>query len=521
MSLTVREILDLPVVRAASPALMTAPRGLNHVVTWAHSSEIFEIGPLLSGGELLLTTGLGLSGADAGARRFWVRDLAQRQVAAVAIEVGRSFPALPDELADEADRCALPLIRLDRVVPFEQICRAVNTVLLDRESTALRLVDELSHQLFAALTRGGLSAVAHCVADLTARPVMVATESGQPVAVSGVASAKALNRLADRAVARASIVVDGRRWGEVLIGQRQSAEDGGTADGPVMADAGMGTSAHGHGDPWSPDVLTAAAQRTASAAAVAVAHLGDSPGESGPVATALLEELLTGNVVSEHELVVRAGLAGLHPRVGALVLGVVGNAADPVAATAALRAAGAPGGLIAGRVGGRVVAIVAAGRDDADPVGTLVDRLREHGSAEQEFSCVVGPAVPLPRAGRSLGEAYRAAEGAGPGVWAWRETLPDRLLGLLGDDDRRHLVDDVLGPLRRWDAAHGSDLVRTVEVYLRHGSSPTRAAGVLHIRRQSLHQRLIRAEELLGYALDDPAAVLPLLLASRAVGPAR
>ncbi|WP_205857365.1 PucR family transcriptional regulator ligand-binding domain-containing protein, partial [Phytoactinopolyspora endophytica] len=252
MSLMLREILDLPEIRAAAPALTTAPAGVNRDVTWAHSSEIFEIGPLLSGGELLLTTGLGLSGADAGARRYWIRDLAERGVAAVAIETGRSFTTVPDELIDEADRCELPLVRLDRVVPFEHICRAVNTVLLDRESVAMRLVDQLSDQLLAALAGGGLDAIARTAAAQTGRSVAVSTSSGRLVAAGGVSSAKALHRIAAEAVVRAPVLVDGRPWGEVLVGEETSAGDPGGAGG-----AG-GAVRHLPGDPpgWPPQALT-------------------------------------------------------------------------------------------------------------------------------------------------------------------------------------------------------------------------------------------------------------------------
>lgn len=491
MSMTVREVLDLPAVRAASPSLTTRPAGLNRVVTWAHSSEIFEIGPLLSGGELLLTTGLGIGGADPGARRYWIRDLAQRKVAAVAIEIGRSLPTLPEELIDEADRCELALIRLDQVVPFERICRAVNTVLLDQESTELRLADQLSGQLFTALTRGGLAAVARAAAEHTGCAVAVSTASGQIVAVGGVPSTRSLARLADEAAARVSLLIDGRPWGEVLVGPHRE---------------------------WTPKALDAAARRIAAAAAVAITHLGDSTGESGTGAIALLDDLLTGSAVSEHELVVRAGLVGLHPPAGGVLMGVAAHAADPVATTAAIRAAGTRlGGALTGRVRGQVLALVAASGHQADPAGELVTMLRADPS--DELGCVVGPPVPPPEAGRSLREAHAAAEIARPGIWTWRQTVPDRLLGMLDDAGRQHLIDDLLGPLKRWDSAHGSDLVRTVDTYLRHGCNSTRTADVLHVRRQSLHQRLRRAEQLLGHPVDDPSVVTALLLATHAARP--
>src|SRR5581483_8296951 len=99
-------------------------------VRWVHSSEIYEIGPLLSGGELLLTTGLGLAGADAGARRHYVRELAERGIAGVAVEIGRSLPDVPYEILDESRRLDLPLVVLRRVVPFIRISEAANTAIV-------------------------------------------------------------------------------------------------------------------------------------------------------------------------------------------------------------------------------------------------------------------------------------------------------------------------------------------------------------------------------------------------------
>ncbi|AYY11657.1 PucR family transcriptional regulator [Actinobacteria bacterium YIM 96077] len=493
MAMTVRDILALPAVRAAEPRLMTRPEGLDRAVTWAHSSEIFEIGPLLAGGELLLTTGLGLSGADAGARRHWIRELTHRGVVAIAIEVGRSLPALPEELVDEAERCDLPLVRLDEVVPFERICRDVNTVLVDQDGAALRIADQLSDRLLAALAKGGLAAVARAATEQLGQPVVIATAAGQAVAVAGVPSKRVLDNVIAAAAAHAPVIVDEHVWGHVFTGEP-------AADAHLPAGA--------------PQQV---ARRIAAAAAVAVAHLGDSTAESGSAAVALLEDLLAGSAVSEHELVVRAGLAGLHTPEGAAVLGIAANAPDPVSIIAAVRAAGSrTGGALVGRVGGQVLAVVAAAKTHADPAGDVVAALTEHYDTGPELTCVVGPPVTLAEAGRSLREAQASVECARPGMRTWRETVAQRLVGMLDRTAREHLIDDLLGPLRRWDSAHGSDLIRTVDVYLRHGRSPTRAADVLHVRRQSLHQRLQRAEALLGHRLDDPEIVTALLLAVHA-----
>jgi hypothetical protein len=76
------------------------------------------------------------------------------------------------------------------------------------------------------------------------------------------------------------------------------------------------------------------------------------------------------------------------------------------------------------------------------------------------------------------------------------------------------LVQHVLGPLMAWEAAHPSELVRTLETYLRNGCSPTRTAALLHIGRQSLYQRLERIESLLSLDINDPDLLGELLTAT-------
>lgn len=57
MSLTVRELLRNQFF-SANPQVLAGKSQLGRTVRWVHSSEIYEISPLLSGGdELLLTTG--------------------------------------------------------------------------------------------------------------------------------------------------------------------------------------------------------------------------------------------------------------------------------------------------------------------------------------------------------------------------------------------------------------------------------------------------------------------------------
>ena len=100
MSATARELLELPVLRRARPEVLTGD--LDVAVRWVHTSEIFEIGSLLEGGELLLTTGLGLVREPPNRLAEYVKSLAERRVAGLVLELGRPFSLVPEVMVESA-----------------------------------------------------------------------------------------------------------------------------------------------------------------------------------------------------------------------------------------------------------------------------------------------------------------------------------------------------------------------------------------------------------------------------------
>ena len=87
---TVREVLSLPVVRRGVPEVLAGQDALEREIRWVHSGEVPNIAALLKGGELLLTTGMGIGQSQAEQRRF-VATLANRGIAALAVELGRRW----------------------------------------------------------------------------------------------------------------------------------------------------------------------------------------------------------------------------------------------------------------------------------------------------------------------------------------------------------------------------------------------------------------------------------------------
>ena len=414
-ALTLREVLTLDPVRAAEPELLTGEAALDRPVRWVHSSEVYEGANFLDGGELLLTNGFGLTDTDEEVRRRYVRELTARGAAGLAVEIGRSLPAMPPEVTDEARRLGLPLLAFHRVVPFVRITEAANRAIVAR----------------------GLSG---------------------------------------RTVVR----------------------------------------------PWGDDHTAA-----------------------------LLADLADGQALNQPEVEARAALSGFHPGPGARLIGVsvhgtrdVG-AVDRAARTlggAVLRAA-FPGDVLAlmavlpgAGAGPRTGAGAGAGagaKTVRDPVRAVQDAFRT-AAAAPGLTVAVGHAVDAGSGWLRWSETLRAARTTlelaltvpppepnapqGPLVTSSRALALERELtrgGVDANQDRlTRLVQHTLGPLLAWEAAHPSDLVRTLEVHLRNGCSPTRTATLLHIGRQSLYQRLERIESLLGLEIDDPDLLGELLTAA-------
>jgi hypothetical protein len=144
MPLTLREVLDLDVVRRGSPHVVAGSARLDVPVRWVHALELTDVGRLLRGGELVLSTGIALPDSRSGLADY-VASLADVGVAGLAVELGRRYTgALPPALVSAAQTRSLPLIELRREVAFIEITEAVHAriideLLLSRAATTLAL----------------------------------------------------------------------------------------------------------------------------------------------------------------------------------------------------------------------------------------------------------------------------------------------------------------------------------------------------------------------------------------------
>ncbi|MFG2226269.1 PucR family transcriptional regulator [Streptomyces sp. NPDC048644] len=87
------------------------------------------------------------------------------------------------------------------------------------------------------------------------------------------------------------------------------------------------------------------------------------------------------------------------------------------------------------------------------------------------------------------------------------------LLALLDRETRRGFAESVLGPVEEYDRSHRSELMRSLEVFLRSGMRWTETAGALHIHVNTLRNRLAKVRPLTGRDLSCTEDMVDVFLA--------
>jgi purine catabolism regulator len=488
MALTLTDLLALPVLTRARPQVVHGEHLERREVRWVHTSEIYDIGPLLKGGEVLLTTGLGLVGASPEQVRSYAAGLAARGVTALCLELGRTFAATPQPLADAAKEHDLPLVVFHGVIPFIEVTETVHQLLITREVEGLRAAELVSAELTdSLLAGGGLPGLLRRVATLAGCPATLVSGEGRVVASSEEDGGRSKPGVHDPYSARRPVEVFGVEWGHLVL--------------------------HG-GHGRQRDIVL---ERGVVAVALELVHSGGLAPARRQAGRELLRDIARNRFGSVGELAARAAAVGLTPRPGQVLVAVCFGVDPGTSTRAAVNAATEAGRRVFGTA---LVADVdedvllagatAAGTDTAlrRVLGQLADAIDSELAATtggHAVAVAAGPSVAdvsgLVRSVREAREASALARRLGTGV---RLLLaPDvgvhRLLSrLVGDPQLERFVDEQLGVLLEYDARHGADLVRSLDAYLGHGLSKTRTADALGVRRQTLYNRLERIQSLLG-----------------------
>jgi purine catabolism regulator len=150
---TLREILALPAFQGAE--LLSGHSRLEEPVTWVHVSELMDAWRFLSGGELLVSTGLELVRAGPEARVTFLRSLAEAGAVGLALELVQWTQEVPDEMLQTGRFLEFPLIVFRSEVRFADLTRAAHQRILARVTPPDE--EPLLDSLVAALVETGRS----------------------------------------------------------------------------------------------------------------------------------------------------------------------------------------------------------------------------------------------------------------------------------------------------------------------------------------------------------------------------
>lgn len=125
---SLKTILELPAFRGAE--VLCGQTRISEPVTWVHISEVLDIWRFLTGGELLLSTGLELVRASSSMRVSYIKRLEQAGVRALALELVQWISDVPEEIVSTAQELNFPVVVFRGEVSFRELTRAAHEEIL-------------------------------------------------------------------------------------------------------------------------------------------------------------------------------------------------------------------------------------------------------------------------------------------------------------------------------------------------------------------------------------------------------
>ncbi|MEO5575884.1 MAG: PucR family transcriptional regulator ligand-binding domain-containing protein [Gaiellaceae bacterium] len=470
--LTVREIVNLP---GLGLELAAGAAGADNPIRWVHVSELPDPTQWLEGGELLITTGLGI-GELSRPQREYVRRLASHGLAGLAFGIGFGWAEPPEALADEAEQLDFPLLTVPYEVPFIALTKAISSQLANEQLGRLERALEVHERLAHSVLQGqGAAALLAILGEHVGCALALVDEAGRVVGERHSARLDGCEH-----VLELPVVADGETW---------SLRAGKPQDG--LSEYDRLVLHHGQ------SALAFELSRRHAVSAAELRLAGD-----------LLEDL-EHDRLDEREIARRVAAFGLdpHSRYAALLAVAPGAPrGDDLRAVAAkvLDSRGAP--YLSASRRDRAAFLVATDREE-DALAIA------HELVEASPGTRVGVGRPATGVGlgRSLLEARAALDAVAGPVASYQDLGALELLLSLPGAALEAFVARVLGPAR-----DNAWLLESLAALLDTGCRWSEAADRLGVHRHTLRYRMEQLRKQTGRHPDDPSQRMELWLAVKA-----
>ena len=180
---SLREVLQVDCLSGAT--VLAGKTGLDRMVTRLNVMEVPDVIDWVKPHELLVTTGYPLTASgdpatQTGTLMRLVRDLEERETAALGIKVGRYLDKIPDEVLDLANTLGFPILGLPPEIAFDDLLQQVHDRLYEVHANVLERIDALHEALARLVLEGGdLEQIADEVARVLSVGILLTSTDGR------------------------------------------------------------------------------------------------------------------------------------------------------------------------------------------------------------------------------------------------------------------------------------------------------------------------------------------------------
>jgi DNA-binding PucR family transcriptional regulator len=498
-------------------SLVTGAESADLPIRWVHISELLDPTPWLSGGELLLTTGIQLRSEDE--ERQYVRRLVDHHLAGLGFGIGLAHDVTPEAIVDEADRLGFPLFEVPYEMPFIAITEKAFGSLVNEQYAMLQRATAFQRRLEQlVLDERGLEEVARALAATIGGTVLMVDGHGESSAVADFrrpVPAAALESVRQEIVARNG---DGRMMpfepshseiaGRALVLPIPPDVRGGPRSWLVAVRDGGGLG----------ELDRLILQQGVTVVALELMRRRVMRDTERRLAGDILAEAVGGDLAG-HDLEARLRPFGVGAKAAVLLF----NLDNPGGAEGVLErilVEAGVGALVASQNGSVCAIVDGSAEDPIALAGKVRDLLApDHGDVRVAASRV----APTGALRQSYHEARYALEvtaianGKAPDVASWEDLGAFQLLLSIQDDEALRLYcDSVLGPIENGEGDYGGELIKSLEAFLEQNGQWEKAARELFCHRHTLRYRIRRVEQLTGRDLSSARDRIEFWLALKA-----
>src|ERR1043166_846140 len=160
-------------------------RSIDAPIRWVHISELLDPTPWLSGGELLLTTGIQLRTSEE--EREYVVRLVRHNLAGLGVGTGIAHEGVPAAIVEEARRLEFPVFEVPYEMPFIAITEKAFARLVNEQYALLQRSIAFQGRLEQlVLDERGLDEVLRALSAVIGGTVLMIDGRGEPSAEAEV-----------------------------------------------------------------------------------------------------------------------------------------------------------------------------------------------------------------------------------------------------------------------------------------------------------------------------------------------